>query len=102
MLIVTDCELRPNIGVSTARKDIVKRLQTLPEALDISAAELCRRIKCKPNAWSGYVKEDGKRVVTRPVANRLCDEFKLSLDWIYRGDTSGLQASLIKRLNEAA
>lgn len=88
--------------MSTARADVAKRLKTLPDALDINAAELCRRINCKPNAWSQYVAQDGKRKITLAIANRLCDEFKLSLDWIYRGDASGLQARLIEKLREAA
>ena len=88
--------------MATARKDVVKRLKTLPAALETTAADICRRTGIKPNAWSQYIAEDGKRKITLAAANRLCDEFKLSLDWIYRGDTSGLQGRLIEKLRKAA
>jgi hypothetical protein len=102
LALVTDCEFLPNYVVSTTRDDIAARLRMLPEALGINAAELCRRIKCAPNRWSAYIKPDGKREITLAVANRLCDEFKLTLDWIYRNDASGLQDRLIRKLREAA
>jgi transcriptional regulator with XRE-family HTH domain len=67
---------------------IAKRLVASREALGLSAAELCRRIDCETNRWSQY--ETGKRPITLEIANRLCDEFRLSLDWIYRDDPSSL------------
>ena len=67
---------------------IAKRLEATREALGLSAAELCRQIDIKPNRWSQY--ESGERRITEEVASRLCDRFRLTLDWIYRGDASGL------------
>jgi transcriptional regulator with XRE-family HTH domain len=74
------------------REAIGKRLVATRRALGLSAADLCRRIDCKPNRWSQY--ETGERQITLEIANRLCEEFRLSLDWIYRGDPSALSHSL--------
>jgi transcriptional regulator with XRE-family HTH domain len=88
--------------MSDDRASIVKRLRSLPDAFDINAAELCRRIECEPNQWSQYVKIDGKRVITRDVANRLADEFNLTLDWIYRGKTAMIPQEVVRKLRQAA
>jgi transcriptional regulator with XRE-family HTH domain len=77
-------------------KILARRLVATREALGITAAELCRRINCRPNRWSQY--ETGERPITLIVANRLCDEFRLSLDWIYRGDPSLLPGPLAHRI----
>lgn len=84
--------------MARSRNDIARRLRALPDALEKPAAEICRRIKCAPNAWSQYAKDGGKRKITMTVANRLCDEFDLSLDWIYRGDRSRLPKWLYDKL----
>jgi ribosome-binding protein aMBF1 (putative translation factor) len=73
-------------------KALGKRLVATREALGLSAADLCRRIDCKPNRWSQY--ETGERRITLEIADRLCEEFRLSLDWIYRGDPSALSNTL--------
>lgn len=76
------------LDVLDTSKALGKRLVATREALGLSAADLCRRIDCKPNRWSQY--ETGERRITLEIADRLCDEFRLSLDWIYRGDPSAL------------
>lgn len=45
--------------------------------------------------------EKGKRLLTLRAAMKLCDEYDLTLDWLYRGDPSGLPYRLwdvIRRL----
>jgi ribosome-binding protein aMBF1 (putative translation factor) len=79
-------------GVLDTSKALGKRLVATRQALGLSAADLCRRIDCKPNRWSQY--ETGERRITLEIADRLCEEFRLSLDWIYRGDPSALSNSL--------
>lgn len=81
-----DCgpEFPLNSGMIGDQKALGKRLQLTREALQLSAADLCRRIDCKPNRWSQY--ESGERRITLEIADRLCDEFGVSLDWIYRGN----------------
>jgi len=81
-------------------KLLAQRLKTTREALELSAAELCKQIECKPNRWSQY--EGGDRRITLEVANRLCDEFGLSLDWIYRGNPAMLPHALRIKMRQAA
>lgn len=87
-----DCGLLFARLMPQATKTIARRLVATRTALGLSAADLCRRIDCKPNRWSQY--ESGERRITLPVAEALCDEFRLSLDWIYRGDPSALSNQL--------
>lgn len=44
--------------------------------------------------------EVGKRLLTLPYALQLCDQYGLSLDWLYRGDPSALAFSLVQKLRE--
>lgn len=81
-------------------KSLGKRLKLTREALDISAADLCKRIDIKANRWSQY--ESGERRITTAVAMRLCDEFGLSMDWIYRADPSHLPHALRLKMRQAA
>lgn len=74
--------------MAESTKTIAGRLVRTREALKVSAAELCRKIDCKPNRWSQY--ETGERPITLAIANRLCDEYGLTLDWIYRGNPAAL------------
>jgi DNA-binding XRE family transcriptional regulator len=86
-----------NLSMPPAGKTLGKRLKMTREALGVSAADLCRRIDCKPNRWSQY--ENGERPITLPIAIRLCDVYGLTLDWIYRADPSGLPVRLHQKLS---
>ena len=81
-------------------KSLANRLKMTREALELTAAEVCRRINCKPNRWSQY--EAGERKITLEVANALCDEFGLSLDWIYRANPAQLPHQLRIKMRQAA
>lgn len=80
--------VRFNLAMRESLKSLGNRLTVTREALGLSAAELCKRIDCKPNRWSQY--ESGERKITLEIADRLCDEFGLSLDWIYRANRAML------------
>lgn len=89
-----------NQGMVETNKSLANRVKLTREALDISAADLCKRIKIKENRWSQY--ESGERRITIDVANRLCDEFNLSLDWIYRANPAQLPHVLRLKMRQAA
>ena len=42
----------------------------------------------KQNRYSQY--ETGTRTLTIDAAHRICDEYGVTLDWLYRGDRSKL------------
>ena len=81
-------------------KALANRLKLTREALGISAADLCKRIRIKQNRWSQY--ESGERRITVEVAMKLCDEFGLSMDWIYRADPAQLPHTLRLKMRQAA
>jgi len=89
-----------NAPMPESLKSLGARLKSTREALGLSAAELCRQIDCKANRWSQY--ESGERKITLEVANSLCDQFGLSLDWIYRGNPAMLPHSLRLKMPKAA
>jgi transcriptional regulator with XRE-family HTH domain len=67
------------------------------DALELIDADICRGIGVKPNRWSQYV--TGTRRITIEVADKLCDRYNVTLDWIYRGDPSALPLALSKRMD---
>ena len=80
----------------TSLAAIGQRLKLTREALELSQVELCRRAKLATNAYNQY--ETGK---TRPAVENaiaICETFQLTLDWIYRGDPSGLRYDLADKL----
>ena len=70
------------------------------EALGIKPADVCKRIKVGRNAWSQY--ESGERRITLRVAIKFCEEYGLSLDWIYRADPSKLSNDIRLNMRDAA
>jgi transcriptional regulator with XRE-family HTH domain len=44
--------------------------------------------------------ENGKRLLTLHAALKLCDEYNLTLDWLYRGDPSGLPYRLATEIRD--
>lgn len=89
-----------NGTMAESLKSLASRLKMTREALELSAAELCRIINCKQNRWSQY--EGGDRKITLAVANSLCDQFGLSLDWIYRGNPALLPHALRAKMRQSA
>lgn len=75
---------------------IAGRLKLLREALDLNQAELCRRTGLAPNRWNQY--ETGERPITVAAAAILCEAFGVTLDWIYRGDRSGLPDRILTKI----
>lgn len=95
MEIVTLCELRSHGRMREGRNDIVARLRAIATANGIDDAELCRRIDVKPSTWANFVSAKQKRIITRAVAYKVCDEFHVTLDWIYRGRTARIPQEIL-------
>lgn len=86
--------------MSSSINEIAFRLRSFRKSLSLSQAAICRRIDCAPNRWNQY--ESASRLITLDIANRLCDEYGLTLDWIYRGDPSGLPVRVLDSLDRLA
>jgi transcriptional regulator with XRE-family HTH domain len=81
---------------------IVLRLELTRQVFGLAQNEFCARANIAPNTYNQY--EQGKRKPTVENAISLCDYYGLTLDWIYRGDPSGLRydtADAIKALKIA-
>ena len=68
------------------------RLRLLRAALGLSQVELCRHIGINAAAWNNV--ETGDNRIGLDNALQLCRTLGVTLDWIYRGDVSGLPQSL--------
>lgn len=79
-----------------------ERLRLTREALGLAQNEFAGRADLHPNTYNQY--ERGKNMPNLEAAHALCDTHGLTLDWIYRGDPSGLRyqlADAIKGLRAA-
>lgn len=76
---------------------VAARLKATREfALEISAAELCRRTGVESNTYSQW--EGAKRIPRLDQAFLLCDAFGYTLDWIYRDKRDGLPGRILSKL----
>ena len=86
---------RPSDGTHAGA--IGLRLRLTRDVLALSQAEFADRCGIARNTYNQY--EQGKNVPQLLIAIAMCERFDLTLDWIYRGDPSGLPyrlADLIK------
>ena len=84
-------------------KAIGERLEALRLAFSINQSEFAARAGIAQNTYNQYAK--GKNLPRLDFAERICDEYGVTLDWIYRGDQSGLPvhiANLLKRQPQPA
>ena len=84
---------------NTSPKAIAERLIATREALELTQAELCRRLKIAHPTWNNY--EAAFRRISPDNAFKVVRVLGVSLDWIYYGDTSLLPRHIISRLPAA-
>lgn len=80
-------------------REIGIRLQLTRQAFSLSQTEFADAAGLTQHAYNQY--ERGHRRPNIDAAIALCDRYGITLDWIYRGDPSGLPyklADLIKNL----
>lgn len=91
-----------SMPASSRANEIVKigdRLRAFREALELSQSDLARAISVRANTYNQW--ENGKRLIDPLVASRLCDQFGVTMDWIYRGNMSSLPQHLAAKLVRA-
>ena len=80
-------------------KELVgERLRVLREALDLSAAELCRRAGIEQNTYNNS--ETGDNRISVPNAVRIARVTGVSLDFIYQGIRETLPAKILHHLGK--
>jgi len=67
---------------------IAARLRATRGAFGLGQNEFARRAGIATNTYNQY--EQGRNLPRLDLANQICDVFSVTLDWIYRGDRSGL------------
>ena len=79
--------------------EVGDRLRAVREALELSQSDVARAIDVRANTYNQW--EHGKRLIDPLVASRLCDQFGVTMDWIYRGNMSSLPQHLAAKLVRA-
>lgn len=77
-------------------KAVGERLTQLRESYGMKQAEFCRWTGFSTQAWNNY--ERGYRLINLDQAMKLWRITGATLDWIYRGDPSGLPFRLASKL----
>jgi transcriptional regulator with XRE-family HTH domain len=85
-------------GPLVSSAEVGRRLAALRVSLDLNQSDVARRLKTSANKISQW--EAGKFLPSLPAAISLCAEFGITLDWLYRGDRSGLPARIIAALDK--
>jgi transcriptional regulator with XRE-family HTH domain len=86
----------------TSMTAIGARLALTRQVYGLAQNEFCARARIATNTYNQYEKGERRPSVENAIA--LCDAYDLTLDWIYRGDPSGLRyntADAIKALKSA-
>lgn len=86
----------------TSLDAIGRRLALTRQVLGFQQNEFCDRAKIAANTYNQYEKD--KKRPSVPNAIQLCEAYDLTLDWIFRGDPSGLRyetADAIKAARKA-
>lgn len=75
------------------------RLAVTRNALGLSQTELSEALNISRAALANW--ETCTRFPDIGAMTRMCDRFGITLDWIYRGDISGLPMSLAEKIMKA-
>jgi transcriptional regulator with XRE-family HTH domain len=99
---------RPFVGKSAHLGDVgrmprevdavAERIRLTREALGLKQAAFARLVGIEPQALNNY--ESGLRRISVDQAIKICAATGVSLDWIYRGLSSGLPINLATALQQ--
>lgn len=83
-------------------EDVGRRLVRLSDAIGLNGADIVRRTNgvIRASRWTEYTK--GSRLITVDCALALHVLCGVTLDFIYRGDESGLPNRIVEKLHDAA
>jgi transcriptional regulator with XRE-family HTH domain len=79
-------------------KAVGNRLWKVRKVRKLSQVEISKRLDIIQATYSAY--EVGSRMLSISVASRVCDEFNVTLDYLFHGDDSGLPLPLAEALAE--
>lgn len=79
--------------------DVGRRLALTRKALGLIQTQIAEDTGLDQPRYSQY--ESGKRLLTLEAAMLLCERYNLTLDWLFRGDPSGLPYRLADAIKKA-
>lgn len=79
-----------------SKEAIALRLVQTRTALNLGQTEFAIKANLAQNTYNQF--ERGKRRLSLEAAHALCDEYRLTLDWLFRADLSGIPHALAKTL----
>ena len=79
--------------------DVARRLTRTRQAFGMQQQEFGVSAGMSQPQYNQF--ETGKRLLTLHYALALCERYGLTLDWLYRGDPSGLPYSLHEKIRAA-
>jgi hypothetical protein len=86
---------------SESKEAIAERLEIARIALDYDTQQaFAASVLVSPSKWNNYVAARDR--IPLNVALELCKKHRLSLDWIYRADPTGLSLALARRIDEVS
>lgn len=79
----------PTENVSSAER-VAERLERLRLAFGLKKVEMARRLRMGQSTWSNWMRgRDGPTRLGVVMAIRVCEEFGVTLDYLYRGKLDG-------------
>lgn len=77
-------------------KEIATRLMITRDILGLSQKEISEQLNlASPVRWGHW--ERGRNMPDPEAISNLCDRYGITMDWIYRGDISGLTYSFVEK-----
>lgn len=96
---LTDRDVTTTQG-SSAVDTTAQRIELARNALGFSVqADFAKSLGLYPAKYNSYINRQGIQLPVE-VAILMCEKFGLTLDWIYRGDISGLPYRLVQKIEE--
>lgn len=88
--LVEDGHIPPHNLEVDSRGKVRQRVRDALEALGVSQKAFCEQSGENYTKFNNYLNDSSDNMIPPEVASKLCDEFGLTLDWIYRGRLSHL------------
>ncbi len=79
-------------------ENVARRLTLARAAYGLDQQEFATRAGLSQPQYNQF--ETGRRVLTLAAAMRLCEEYNLTLDWLFRDDPSGLPRDLWLKIRD--
>ena len=87
-----------NLDTGKLKTDVARRLRETRQALSADQQSFGEGAGLSQPQYNQY--ETGKRLLSLKAAIALCSRYLLTLDWLYRGDPSGLPYNLHNKIME--